>query len=531
MSLRRRILRLRRDERGMALVLALAIMLIFGTATVSVIAYTMSNSTAASNSSATQVAYNLADAGLTKALAIVANPANASNLSNPALLPTTPTTGLPSTWADPASTALTPATKWTLPEGTARAWGTLTPDSFAGLTMGGTWTITATGTTSYAAGGQMHTVTRKVSADLPIVPSTQQPLTSNAWHYIFSWNTGSQCDETVYNNTTVRTSMYVMGNLCMQTPSSIEGPSAGGAPVGLVVRGYLNFVSNTDVGTGTALSTAPVIGGGCYTSFAGWKALCSVASGFPVAPGSTNVLPPPITPPVANFPGWYHYSKPGPLNPCNPTLSSAPSTWPTFDNDTTLNNSLPTVVDLTPTTGYSCVVDSTHMISWTPSTKKLVVQGTIYVDGSVTSSASKVDFDGSGALYMSGTFLLKNSTFCVILQGNNCDGATWGAQASPDLLVIVADGAGTGGSDAMSQVATGDGVEMKSSNFQGAIYGTHTIEVDTTSNVQAPMVSGTEIISQHGGSPFPQLVNVPFGIPGDLIVNFTAGQEQLYRDG
>jgi hypothetical protein len=536
MSIRRHFSRLRSEEHGMALILALAMMIVFGTATISVIAYTMSNATAASSSSATQVAYNLADAGLIKALAIVKDPANKSNLTNPALLPTTPTTGIPSTWPDPTATALTPATVWSFSEGTARAWGTLTTDTFNGLTMGGTWRVTATGTVSYAAGGRTQTVTRKVSADVPITPATDQPLLTDAWHYVFSWNTGSACDETVYNNTTVRTSMYVMGNLCLQTPSSIEGPSPGSPAVNLIVRGYVNFVSNTDVGTSTQLSSAPVIGGGCYNSFAGWKSICSVPNGFPVKPASTNVLPPVISPPTANFKAWYHYAKPGPNYPCDPAQSSAPSTWPAFDNNagpTVLypDNSLPTVVDITPATGYVCKIDDADMISWNPGTKKLVLNGTVYIDGSVTSSATKVDFDGNGALYMSGTFLLKNSTLCVILQGNNCDGATWGAQSSPDLLVLVADGAGTGGSGPMDQVAAGDGIEMKSSNFQGALYGTHTIEIDTTSNVQAPMVSGTEIISQHGGSPFPQLVNVPFGIPGNLNTVFSAGAEALYRDG
>lgn len=524
MSVRDRLRCLRSDERGIALVLALAIMLVFGIATVSVIAYTMSNATAASSSSASQVAYNLADGGLTRAIAIVEDPANSGRLTNSTLLPPTPTSGRPSTWTAPDWTT------WGQPyysEGTARAWGTLVLDSFAGLTMGGVWRVTATGTVSYAAGGRMQQITRKVSADVPITPATQQPLLTDAWHYVYSWNTGSQCDETVYNNTIVRTSMYIAGNLCLQTPSSIEGPSPGSPAVNLVVRGYVDFVSNTDIGTSTQLSSSPAIGGGCYMSFSGWKLTCSKPT-FPVNPGSTNVLPQPIAPPTANFAGWYHYSKPGPLNPCDPTKSSAPSTWPSFDNNTVLDNSLPTVVDLTPSTGYVCQIDAADQISWTPSTRTLVVRGTIYIDGSVTSSASTVVFSGNGAIYMSGTFLLKNATFCSKLKTNNSCDAAWDGS---NLLVLVTNGAGTGGSGPQDQVAAGDGIEMKSSNFQGALYGTHTIEIDTTSNVQAPMVSGKEIISQHGGSPFPQLINVPFGIPGNPATLFAAGAEQLYRDG
>jgi hypothetical protein len=120
------------------------------------------------------------------------------------------------------------------------------------------------------------------------------------------------------------------------------------------------------------------------------------------------------------------------------------------------------------------------------------------------------------------------------VQGNtySCDATTWGGQADPDVLVIVTNGAGSGGSDPQSQVANGDGIEIKGSSFQGALYATHTIEIDTTSSgVQAPMVSTTEIISQTGGSPFPILANVPFGTPGNPITLFSPGQPSFYRDG
>jgi hypothetical protein len=329
----------------------------------------------------------------------------------------------------------------------------------------------------------------------------------------------------------------VNGNLCLQTPSGIEGSGNPSVPVDLIVRGYVDLESNTDVGKAKALNSV-TIQGGCRNAMGPIHTgvspdICGKPNGFEIYPTASPTLVTPVPRPVADFVGWYAWSKPGPLNPCDPAQSSAPSTWPQFDNNTVRDNSLPTVVDLTPATGYTCKVDNNDYISWNPSTHKLSISGTIYIDGSVTSTSSPVDYDGNGAVYASGTFLLKNVTFCAIPKtSNSCDETTWGAQTSPDdLLVFATDGVGTGGSAPADQVAAGDGIEIKGSNFQGALYGTHTIESDTTSSSQAPMVSETEVISQHGGTPFPVLLSVPFGIPGNLPTQFIAGQPRFYRDG
>ena len=165
---------------------------------------------------------------------------------------------------------------------------------------------------------------------------------------------------------------------------------------------------------------------------------------------------------------------------------------------------------------------------WNHTTKKLTINGTIYIDGSVTSTSTPVDYDGSAALYVSGTFLVKNASLCAILNGTSCDASAWSAAATAaaadptkpfDILVVSAAQKGTGGSLAQDQVATGDSIEIKSSNFQGALYGKYNVEMDTTSQVQGPIISDSTIVSQTGGSPFPVFPNVPFGTPGNPIVN------------
>ena len=79
-------------------------------------------------------------------------------------------------------------------------------------------------------------------------------------------------------------------------------------------------------------------------------------------------------------------------------------------------------------------------------------------------------------------------------------------------------------------LTTGDGIEIRSANWQGALYATNTIEVSTTSSAQGPMVAPTEIISQTGGAPFPQLLNVPFGTPGNSIIQYRAVTPVNFRE-
>ena len=49
-----------------------------------------------------------------------------------------------------------------------------------------------------------------MSEDVPVDWQTQQTLTTNAWHYVYSWKTGTPCDESIYNNTTVRSNVFAV---------------------------------------------------------------------------------------------------------------------------------------------------------------------------------------------------------------------------------------------------------------------------------------------------------------------------------
>jgi type II secretory pathway component PulK len=79
-------LRLAREERGIALVMALGVMMVLAIVIASISYYTVSNSGAASHSSQEDKAYNLAEEGLNYAYSVLNNAIDASQSS---LLPAT----------------------------------------------------------------------------------------------------------------------------------------------------------------------------------------------------------------------------------------------------------------------------------------------------------------------------------------------------------------------------------------------------------------------------------------------------------
>ncbi len=388
-------------------------------------------------------------------------------------------------------------------------WGTVTPPLYAG--QKGLWRLSSKAVVPPVSGGTAP-ISSIVSVDVEFTAAAAQLLTTQAWNFIYSSGTGAvypNCDETIYNNTVINASLYVRGSLCLQTPSSITGPSsASSPPVTLEVRGFVDLSSNTSVGTASKPLSSVHIAGGCYPKKGNWTAICGNKE--KVYPTSDQVVPD-LPAPVADFANWYQYSSPGPSFPC----STSTGTPPQWDNNTTRDNSLGSVVDLTPVAAYSCSTPF-GSISWAPGTPgKLTIDGTMYIDGSVTSTAAIVDYDGTAVIYASGTFLLKNDSLCAIVNSakNGCDATAWTASSNPDILLVATNGFA-------GQVAAGDGIEIKGSNWQGALYATNTIEVDTSSSAQGPMVAPREIISQTGGAPFPQFLSVPFGTPGNNILKY-----------
>ena len=322
----------------------------------------------------------------------------------------------------------------------------------------------------------------------------------------------STCEMTINNGGDIATPLYVTGDLCLQQTTTLsQGPHG----TTLVVGGRLTLANHNQnwVGTTGNKITAAYMANGCQLQNASANSPCTSADNV-FATTIGTVPPQPVSPPTVQWDSWYNAASPGPKFPCLASKSTASSTWPTFENDTTRNFSVTTAWNLTPATAYDCATDGGEL-AWNPTTKVLTVNGTIFIDGSAYIDNGNVNsYTGMATLYLSGVFLLKNSMLCgvVLSNGTGCDTANW--DPNQRALIIVTNASG----DATINVASPDSVQIKSSYLQGGLYGTNSIEVDTTSSVDGPMVGNVVGLGQSTNATFPFISFVPVGAPGNPIV-------------
>ena len=466
------------SEDGFALVLALGVSVVLGIVGATTVAYSSTNYGAASRSAADQNAFGLAEAGINNAMSILSNPS--VNALNPRALCASPTDPLPC-----SRTA-------TYEEGTVTYTGTLN------RTLG-VWKLSATGARRNPTGPRVAPVLRRTSADVPVRLSLTQPLNNMAWNYIYSTKTADVdgCDQNLNNSVDMGSPFFVNANLCLNTPSSISGGP-------LVVKGAVRLDQNTTIGTSAAPISEAHIANGCKYKNNPLHNPCSTADSVYARVLDTTI--PAVTTPIADFNHWYANASPGPAVGCDPGRSTG--ALPTLDNDTTRNNSVP-VVNLTPSSSYDCWT-ANGQLKWDAPAKLLTVRGVIYIDGSAKIDNGAVNsYNGQATLYLSGTFLLMNSRMCAGLNAerSDCDFTSW--NPNTEMLVVVADGDG-------GQVPAGDSIQLKSSRWQGGLYATRNIELDTTSQSEGPMIAGEIIIGQSVKTyTFPSIQTAPPGLPGN----------------
>jgi hypothetical protein len=256
------------------------------------------------------------------------------------------------------------------------------------------------------------------------------------------------------------------------------------------------------------------------------------------APYGGAIFPPAPAGTTSNMGFWYQNADLGPFAPC----TTSTGTPPIFDTasgvpDNSINWSATPVnaINLTPPTSYTCQSKAGNTIlgeiSWDQSTKILKVRGTIFIDGSVYISPNagvarySVDPDANGhgvaAIVVSGTFGMKNATICATHPGYTgaCDfTATTPWDPNKAALVIVSDGAagGAGAQGQGSDFNTGEGIELKSADFQGGLIANKGITAETTSKMQGPMVSVYDRVwaGQSNDLIFPPINFAPSGAGG-----------------
>ena len=498
-----------------------------------------------------QRAYALAEAGVNNALAVLnANyPDRANGYPGPRCIlnPQTPPADFPGiepTYAAcAASTPFTSTPDASRPNETVTWWGRIRRVEGLGIA----WVVHSTGSVPSPTGPGAAPVTRTVQAKIPVVIGPEDDPAPDVLNWLYSVT-----DATVLQSVDIRSPFYTSGNLtlgngvnvyapiyvtCVTPPAPVPStaspcPSTAGnvlmentAKINqgatVAIGGRLDQTSpQNTVGTSSARISAAHIVNGCESKTKAYNVSCQwdQHSVYANAGSRDYVMPadPVESPPVVNWSFWYQVGSPGPSWGCDS------GTTPMLEStaNTALDNSVPTVFNLVQATSYSCKTLSGEL-TWDATSKTLTVSGTIYIDGSakVEKSWGGQDaalYQGQGTIYLSGSFLVKNTSLCAVIaaNGKDCNMVTSAWDPNANALIVVAKSKGT---DAGIQATSDDNsVEVKSSQFQGVLSGEYDLVSETTSKVQGPMISfqGGLHLEQTSGASFPDIQFAPYGAPG-----------------
>jgi hypothetical protein len=375
--------RLVHDERGVALVMALAIMFVLSLTTSALLIVVAVNHRSSLTSAQARKAFSLAQIGLADAEGMVYGAAAARP-------PTTPATGAQD--------------GGTVDGGTVTYWASVAGD-------GHTWTMYGKG----QYGGQTRTTSAQANVPGPVTVQD-----TGVWNYLYADSTSGACSTTVQGSTTVAVPMYVHGNLCLYDPFT-------GSQLG--VGGNLIVGSKGSIGSSGSPIDKLAVTGTCNGVTPGTGVCNGRTDPIYASSVSTNLGIAPGLPTLDLNKTYSTDSNPGPAagHACQ-TGSGVPT--PFFDNDTTLNNSVASI-NLFPATNYDCINGSNEIkwcatISAVPSclaANTFYVNGTFYFDGNLALSGNNhIVYGGDGSLYFTGSISTTgNFTLCGVA---DC-GADW----------------------------------------------------------------------------------------------------------
>ena len=565
-----------RDERGIALVMAIGITTVLLISGATALTYTTSSQTQSYQTRTRVSAFTLAEAGMNNAMSVLNLPTN--NSLDPDTLPKCTTNDTKYTDPSAARTATSGWNHSTLGTGTVDWCGTLVRASAL-------WYVTAIGNAHSPVKG---TVTKTLESTVTVEPTLTQPLNNPAWDYMYATHTGSACDQTLANNVSGGSWMYIAGNLCLKQNVGIGSTK-------LIVGGNLDLENNAFVGANTSMSTRveTYIGSNCrYQKVSNTWHTCTgdqdaynifskLSNGSTV--GVTHIAPV-IAAPAADLATWYENSIPGPSQSCT-TSSGTP---PTFDNNyPSRDNSVATSFDLTPASSYICRVgpganttvgsamtaaqttitvasaagfpaggsfrirvDDEDMTvtagqgstTWTvtrgvngTTAATHAVGASVYWDNANTSgeiswNATSKTLTIKGTIFIDGSAKVsQNANYngqatlylsgTMLFNGSLC-GVPTGANCvfanwdpNAEMLTIVANS--TGG-----QVNAGDSIMLANNQyFQGGLFGTGDVEYSNNASSDGPVMGNTIILANNvNTNSFPTITTVPVGMPGNPAV-------------
>ncbi len=489
----RRSTSLLREEAGMALVMAIGVMATIAIMGGSLVLYSTSNEGTANRSRSDQRAYSLAQTGIDSAVAQLANGSSSAIINSTFFNSLTKTTSFGT--------------------GESVTWTPSLVTTTGVALMQYKWRISSVGTVPNPSGP--GSISRTVTADVRLKPTTKQTIDADAWRYVYSWKTGDPdgCDLELPNNPSVQSSFYVAGNFCLDNNSSVLGPTTGNPEVNVNVRGNIVLLKNgNDVGTAARPLTSLNVGGasGCKFRANPYNNPCTSADN--TRPNST--VGSTIAQPVANFVDWYTFASPGPANPCE-VVSGTPPQFEAVGDTTNGNQALTNIVTLDTMASFTCRTGLGEL-SWDFATKTLTVNGTIFIDGSISlTGGSNLQYDGLGAIYLTGTFYMRQTRLCGAIAAGVCDNSGW--NATQDVLLIAAKGP-----QDFTACTQCSALLEQSAEFQGALYGEYNMGFQNNSEVQGPMVAKEELIQNSFTFNYiPSIVDVPFGTPGNSITKYS----------
>lgn len=467
-------LRLVREEKGVALVLALMSMTVLSLGAAAVLTIVAVNHRTSYNSVNARRAFGIAQAGLAYAEGNVYGAAAAHDTSQ----------------------VHTTVQSFTLDGGTGLYWSSVAGD-------GHTWTMYGQGT----YGG----ITRVVHAQAD-VPSPVTVTDSGVWNYLYADSTSGSCPTTIGGSTIVSVPVLVRGNLCLQSQYSGSQLQVGG---NLTVSGGKGQV-------GTASSKVPVlrIGGTCNGVTPATGGCDGKHSPIYATSVSQSLDVQPQMPPI-NLSNAYNTANPGPGagHACQ-TGSGVPT--PFFDNDTTLNNSLSSV-NLFPSSPYDCV-NGANEIKWTPSSGTLYVNGTFYFDGSLALSSNlSIVYSGQGTLYFTGGISTAGGLHWCGIQ--NCTSA-WNPDTSGIVLV-----AGCWANSTGSLLITGNCVSYGGNSvLQVATYCATNYYIAGTATNWGPVLASTLQLNGNMSTLVPFHI-MPPGTPLNTSTSYLPASSPSYWSG
>ncbi len=547
----RNLRQLRHDERGVALMVALATTIVLGIAVTAVIAFTSSNQRATNLSQATTQADQVAEAGIQQAYSILnytttagTDPASPTLLGcarNTAANDATVSSSDCSSAAGIVVCVTAPAGCTAGSAGSATIWGCYTGTALSKCVMPGTtapgvdvgknstWLLWSRG---YARNANSTHVVSALAKATVLVTGKDAGYVASVWNHMFvtAPYVANQCQlDFGGNSTAITVPLYVVGNLCLPGNTAIQ-EVAGGQAIDLQVGGALYMGSGSSVGlSSTAPITSGVVQGGCSSvSISATKYTCAGSSpSFPYWVRTPEAFIPNDAPAQTSAEILDDFNKfdPGPNHPCATGTSPAPPTT-ALDNLVSGSGepdaSNPTTFDLTPTSSYACISSSgtsKGYLIWNGSgssitvsgitvpANTLAINGSIFIDGNITLSQSAT-YSGSAIIEYAGTFSMtsNNLSLCATTA---CDWTGWQGTSGNNSMLNLASVKSTGNVFSM----TGN-----RESFQGSIWTQPTASVNFGANsttVQGPISVGsiTSAMNNTNIKTLPVIKNMPVGAP------------------